>query len=230
MRPNHNTPLKYTQHQHLESPLKSSAMKKRFKGLMEQQFWLWGCDVRRAEGNLLILGAFTKTRPPEDSSVQISRYTKSISPTQTIMLWGFGAAIDDSERGVLFIPRYGLRPRCGMCGTDLAGFWDPTRFLQLPTPQEVCEHETAWLLLADLLRWVSDYEGWVLSQAGLAYRSSSITAWKRPVEPAASLPDLWKELAHEISPLRPRWASRTSQPSLIQLTPRFPAVMSDGSA
>jgi hypothetical protein len=40
----------------------------RGRTLLHQQCWLWGQDIRRAEGNLLLEYGFERKRPPEGAN------------------------------------------------------------------------------------------------------------------------------------------------------------------
>jgi hypothetical protein len=60
--------------------------------------------------------------------------------------------------------------------------------------------EAAWdtVLLRGAMRWVAEYERWVLAQYGVAYREACLLAWKkRPVLPRL-LPTAWEELAEAL--------------------------------
>ncbi|MGC4191621.1 MAG: hypothetical protein QM589_10720 [Thermomicrobiales bacterium] len=166
-----------------------------FARMMQQQFWLWGCDVRRQEGNLLALHGFEKQRPPEESGCSTSRYTRRVAQDIDLVLWGFGLLASREGDGSVFLSRHALRPRCGDCGASLDVRWDPDDFRDLRRPASACDHRRVRLLLADVLAWIADYERSVLDTAGISFRSSSIAAWKRAVGPAQELPARWNELA-----------------------------------
>jgi len=171
--------------------------RRRVHVLMEQQFWLWGCDVRRADGNLLMTFSASKTRPPSDATCKTSRYDLAIAPGRVISLWGFGLAVADDRLGTLVLPRYGFHPRCGECGADLGGCWDPRDFTERFAHPRTCDHERTMTLVPELFAWIARYERDVIATAGIAYRETTIRAWQRPVEPAIALPEAWDQLARE---------------------------------
>lgn len=173
----------------------ASGQRPAFERLMQQQFWLWGCDVRRPEGNLLALHGFAKGRPPEDAHCTTSRYTRTVDGDIDLALWGFGLVAQRAGHGALFLPRLSLRPRCGTCGAPLDGRWDPHDFGDFHRPAAPCDHRRVRLLLADLLGWLATYERFVIQEAGLAFRAASIAAWKRPSGSAQDLPAHWDALA-----------------------------------
>jgi hypothetical protein len=62
----------------------SGAIQRRGSMLLNQQCWLWGQDVKRAEGNLLLLHGFDRQRPP------VSQDTLLLAGNLKVGLWGFG--------------------------------------------------------------------------------------------------------------------------------------------
>ncbi|HWK79739.1 MAG TPA: hypothetical protein VNP95_03185 [Thermomicrobiales bacterium] len=165
-----------------------------YERLIQQQFWLWGCDVRRPEGNLLALHGFAKMRPPADSRCTTSRYTAVIPGGIDLALWGFGLLARRGEDAV-FLPRLSARPRCGTCGAPLDGRWDPDDFPEFRRPASGCDHRLVQAVLADVFRWLASYERHVLDIAGASYRAGAIAAWKRPIGAAQELPARWAALA-----------------------------------
>lgn len=57
--------------------------------LLTQQCWYWGCDVRRAEGNLLLERGFTRTRPPAGAEGSTA-YALEPALGAQLTLWSFG--------------------------------------------------------------------------------------------------------------------------------------------
>ncbi|MGB3329015.1 MAG: hypothetical protein WBA46_08690 [Thermomicrobiales bacterium] len=167
----------------------------RFERMMQQQFWLWGCDVRRPEGNLLTLHGFEKQRAPESAAGATSRYTRIVDGNLEMALWGFGLLARREGDGSVFLPRLSLRPRCGDCNAPLDGRWEPDDFNDLRRPTEPCDHRLVRVLLADVLRWIETYEQQVMDAVGLSFRAASVAAWKRPIGPAQDLPAHWNRLA-----------------------------------
>jgi hypothetical protein len=43
-------------------------IRRRGAELLHLQCWLWGCDIRRAEGNLLLAYGFSRQRPPSGAA------------------------------------------------------------------------------------------------------------------------------------------------------------------
>src|SRR5689334_2275112 len=83
---------------------------KRGAALFHQQMWCWGCDIRRPEGNLLLMYGFERERPPEGVHGSSSYFLHT--PTERgIRLWGFGLFFTQQGQGSLFLQRYGFAPR-----------------------------------------------------------------------------------------------------------------------
>ncbi len=58
------------------------------EALLDQQMWCWGCDVRRAEGNLLAEYGCTK-RPSPDPRFHSAYTFPNALPGGALTLWGW---------------------------------------------------------------------------------------------------------------------------------------------
>jgi hypothetical protein len=162
--------------------------------LLAQQFWLFGCDIRRAEGNLLLELGFEKHRPPKGSRVTASRYTQLLPDERAVVLWGFGMYWRDPVLGGLYLSRSAFNPQT-RAATALPGdAWDPEHIEGLTLPRTALEIDRCRLLLGDVLRWIRDYERAIATLAGTAYRDRAVETWKRPCGPAADLPVQWQAI------------------------------------
>jgi hypothetical protein len=138
---------------------------------MQQQCWLWGCDIRHGDGNLLIEYGFTRYRPknPLDGS---SLYVHATT-TYTVMLWGFGMYVGDEEHGGVFIFRHVFdpiavrHPNHSVC--------TPDAIIKTACPPTHIHHEYTVTALA----WLVAYEAWVVERMGLDYRQQSIANWPK---------------------------------------------------
>lgn len=163
--------------------------------LLNQQCWLWGCDVRRPEGNLLLEYGFARTRPPEGVTGS-NAYTLVTPAGQQIVLWAFGLWYGDA-RGGLFVGRYQCLPLLAATATPPAAAFLPTHVTGVAVPGTAAEWRRGLLLLADALSWIAAYERWVLASVGLPYREACVNAWERGtcrVPPLQAL-HLWQEFA-----------------------------------
>jgi hypothetical protein len=125
--------------------------------LLNQQFWCWGQDIERPEGNWLQSLGFKRSEPPQTRKNCASIYTLSINNRSRITLRGFGVFYGDDLRGGVFIRRYGFEPQ----------FIDNPQ-LQCPpwSSEDLPEFErpatrdttTCVMLLLGLVDWIREYE------------------------------------------------------------------------
>ena len=166
--------------------------------LIEQQFWLWGCDIRRQEGNILSELGFEKIKAPAETGLNTSQYRCPLSMTRSIVLWGFGVCLMDDTYGSIFVPRAGLRPRYAATVTSTASAWEPAWFDRLPLPVRPVDALACHRLLKETIDWIAWYERRVLAIAGVAYRQRSIDSWQRAVCSADQLAPWWEQLGSRI--------------------------------
>lgn len=178
--------------------------------LLAQQFWLFGFDIRRTEGNLLLHLGFDKHRPPEESRVTASRYTFTFPDDRAVMLWGFGMYWRDPTIGGMFLPRNAVTTLVRASTEMPDDAWDPMHIDSLVAPRTALEIDRCRVLLVDALTWVREYETSVRAIAGAPYRELAVQAWKRPCGPAAELPDRWQRVIDAVAtnsaagPIEPR--------------------------
>ncbi len=162
--------------------------------LLEQQFWLWGCDIRRPEGNILTQLGFEKIKAPAATGLTTSQYRCPLSMTCSIALWGFGVCLGDAALGSIFVPRAALLPRSCHTVIDTVTAWEPAWFDRLSPPAAMRDVMPCYQLVEQLIEWIAWYEQRVIDIAGQAHRQRSIETWKRPVPNAAPLEDQWRAL------------------------------------
>ncbi|MCS6839908.1 MAG: hypothetical protein NZ701_03935 [Roseiflexus sp.] len=76
-------------------PTLPAHLQQRGAELLHLQCWLWGCDIRRPEGNLLLEYGFSRQRPPAGATGS-SAYLRTADPDTVIVLGGsarFAAAL-----------------------------------------------------------------------------------------------------------------------------------------
>ena len=182
------------QHQRFWLELPREA-KKRGKALLNQQMWLWGQDILAPEGNLLYGYGFTHTRPP--SGIKGSSMYVQPCAEGKVTLWGFGFCFSfgagPTAVSTLYLKRYQFAPRLGPTPTP---FWEPDAWPRLPGPQSVAACEQLRQTLVAALHWLSQYEAWVLTEAGPNYRQQALAAWShKPAHPATEMAEGWQSLA-----------------------------------
>lgn len=174
-------------------------IRKRGVALFDQQMWLFGCDIRRTEGNALLEYGFQRIRPPQAERAS-SRYELSLPDGGRIFLWAFGLYFSETTLEGLFLRRYEFAPRL----IDVPGpAWKPEDLPPPRLPRGENEIHQALKLLIEALRWLADYERWALERLGIPYRAACLAAWpKRVTSSPEETPQAWRELAQACEPLK----------------------------
>lgn len=165
--------------------------------LLDQQLWLFGCDIRRPERNALLEYGFDRVRPPRgaDSSSCYSLRGEGFA----VQLRGFALCYGEASLGGLCIRRYGFEPLIRDDPEPPEPLWSPDAACALYRPPlGDFETERARALAAGACSWVAAYERWALRSLGLAHRSDSLAAWRMPVCPADGIAAAWESLAREL--------------------------------
>jgi len=150
--------------------------------LLHQQCWLWGQDIRRKEGNVLIDRGFRRVRPPEGVEGS-SQYTLPLCEEKHVRLWGFGIYYG-AEQGV-YLNRFAFRP----LEVSLAGdVWTPKAFAALPVSRD-------FKTIAGVVRWIVAYEAGVQEELGVAYRMRCLAGWRKRALPPCEHLHAWTEFA-----------------------------------
>jgi len=160
--------------------------------LLDQQMWYFGCDIRRKEGNALLEYGFERQRPPEGVKGS-SQYCLQMKDETQLLLWGFGFYFRAGSHDGLLLRRYDFSPRL-LPAPNLA--WKPEDLqpLRLPESEAACERLRE--LLPAALRWLADYEDWILAHLGEAYRADCLAAWpKRVATTLTTTSQAWRDLA-----------------------------------
>jgi hypothetical protein len=166
------------------TPRLSTSIRQSGRALLNQQCWLWGQDIKRAEGNLLLQHGFQRLRPAPGQSGS-SQYTLQLGDTLHVRLWGFGMYFG-REQGI-FLNRFECIPR----RAELSDLWQAQEMTQLPRAIDLS-------LLPAALRWITGYEQWVLTTCGASYRSTCLRGWEAAVGTPHLLPTLWQQLAEDV--------------------------------
>lgn len=138
------------------------------KELSDQQFWLFGRDINRPGGNLLIEAGFERRR---FGSGRPTQYVFEC-PQCSISLWGFGLhwVCHDRDQAA-FVSRDGKFLDAG--ATSLLAVRDPWtvgRRLRLGGNAD-------GRLCRETCEWLAAYESWVLDAAGPGYRTEALQDW-----------------------------------------------------
>ena len=161
-----------------------STMLKRGRALLHQQCWLWGQDIKREAGNLLLAYGFERVRPPDGISGS-SQYTLELPGGRHLRLWGFGFYFGWATG--IYINRYEFIPR----ETSLRDLWQAQEMDRLRRARE-------FNLLPEALRSIASYESWVMRVCGSEYRASCLGGWDSRVGGGSNIAADWLELAKSL--------------------------------
>ncbi len=168
--------------------------------LLNQQCWLWGCDIKRSAGNLLLERGFGRTLPPDGE--QGSRTYAWFAPKQTIVLWAFGIWYGEPGRGAVYLNRFACLPQYAAQDQPPAHVWRPDQLSMACPPADHTQRMAACTLAAALFGWIAAYERWVHTTAGAEYRAACVASWERGEYRIAAdaIADEWQQLASAVAP------------------------------
>lgn len=188
-----------------------AALRRCGTALLNQQFWLWGQDIRRPEGNVLLAHGFRRARPPEGVKGSPS-YALDLGGDRSLVLWGFGLFLGDRALGGIYVSRFRLAPLLILDAEPPAGVWSPSQLPPRRPPADAAERAVAWTLLGDAVRWLAAYERWVQATYGVAHRQGLLHGWGRAVCPVERMPMTWSRLACRTERTRRRAHARSAAP------------------
>lgn len=160
-------------------------LQRRGRVLLNQQCWLWGQDIRRSEGNLLLNFGFERQRSPCGVSGS-SQYTLALNGDLSVCLWGFGFYF--GARDGIYINRYEFVPR----SAQFADRWKSAdEMSRLPRSNNL-------ILVAQAARWIAQYEASILREVGVAYRLQTLSGWRESKVDPVGLSETWQALALDL--------------------------------
>lgn len=166
---------------------------------MDQQFWLFGCDVRYPGGNLLLEMGFEQVRPPAGWKAA-TQYSLILPGGGCLRFWGFGLWHSSNGMIGVFVRRSEFAPRLCQLNQPI---WKVEDLPLLRLPQSEQEIHQVWLSLAFVFDWFSNYEAWVLQRCGADYRRECLLQWtKKRIGAAGQLSEIWRSLAEECRSLQ----------------------------
>lgn len=151
--------------------------------LFNQQLWLWGQDIRRPEGNALITYGFERIRPPERLKAG-NVYRVALGEGGELSLWGFGLYYRNAAVGGIFMPRFTFVPQVTSCTAPPDGVWSAAQLSGCRPPRDAAQWTLARSLFLPVLRWIVDYERWIVTLRGPQYRCDCVAPW--PHQPIAA--------------------------------------------
>jgi len=167
-------------------------------GLLSQQIWCWGQDIKRPEGNWLLQLGFKRTKPPEKQKDCASMYRLELPRDQRIVLRGFGVFFGDDRRGGMFLERSGFAPKFTEHSCLIADLWSCDDLPPVRSPTSAAESTECRLMLMSLIDWIVDYELNIRQQLGNDYRTETLRRWnngKRFFLPEQYVMSAWRQLS-----------------------------------
>ncbi len=171
-----------------------SKMRSTISALLDQQFWLLGCDVRYFGGNLLLEMGFERLRPPADWKAA-TQYSLPLPAQGCLRLWGFGLWHSPKGSAGVLVRRSEFAPR--LC-TLTQPIWKLEDLPSLRMPVTVEEVHQVWSGLIFMWDWFASYERWVVQRCGVDYRREAWLQWnKKRIGEPDRLADCWRQAAEE---------------------------------
>jgi hypothetical protein len=209
---------------HRRTPTPSQTLRTVGTGLLNQQIWCWGQDIRSPTGNLLLSYGFTRTRPP-GAEPGSSHYCLRLSERANISLWGFGMFYGHAEFGGLFLQRYAFTLAWTPQAALPAHVWTPEQLPSVAAPRTVVARLHAYRLLFAAVRWIVQYEKWIRDTVGLDYRHQCIARFSASTVPADEMIGAWRGIAqayqHRARRLRRFHHAQQRKEAIPPVTPKL---------
>lgn len=190
------------------------ALQRRGGTLLNQQCWVWGQDVRRPEGNLLVEHGFHRVPLPAGLE-GCSQYSLPLEGGGEVRLWGFGIFYRAAPGTGLYLNRFSFAPLQVVLDSDI---WKADAFAGLPASQD-------FAAVAAAVRWIEQFEREIQLQMGAAYRSFCLRGCSKRTLPGPELLTAWQVLAGDLEAFAGK-PHRVLSPSShrLQAEPRVVAV------
>ena len=160
-------------------------LRRHLAATLDLTLWCLGCDVRHPDGNLLVRRGLVRLPPPHDTRPAATMYAACTADGGEVSLavWGFGLFVGSrtAGRGLLVRRHADAGARLTRRPRLAAPAWRPD---QLPPADPVRgpdDGAAAAQLLATVASHLAEYERWVASCCGPAYRAACAAAQPRHV-------------------------------------------------
>ena len=169
-----------------------------WSSLFSKQLYCIGKDILY-KNNLLFQYGFSRERPlkPNKGSSQYS-FTDE---TGKIILWGFGMVCATKNDGI-FLGRRAFGPKLIKVDSLLSNIWEPEQISQYTLPKTIEETLLMLQLLTKSIKWMENYEAWVLSTCGQSYRNESLYGTSSKKVHDACLDKKWSELFEKFTKIK----------------------------
>lgn len=166
--------------------------------LIDQQMWCWGCDVRRSDGNLLLM--YGAEKRPSPNPRYHSGYVFHNNNETVVNLWGWGLWIACPQCGSLFIARSRFKVYYTSQFIPMPDAWCKRDLLSMDFTDDGDEITHAQSLLENALHWIGTYEAWLSTQVTSDYREHILAKWPQRKRhkggiPAGEIAEQWFKLS-----------------------------------
>ncbi|CAN5453960.1 hypothetical protein BH09CHL1_BH09CHL1_07560 [soil metagenome] len=165
---------------------------KQIKPALQHQGWLWGKDVRCAEGNRLVAFGFERVPAPVHCSDSVTTYRLQ-APDLAITLWSYGvAALAPEWDEAILLERANGEVSALSRASFEEHLWSHDALMDRVRP--ACDETLR--CAPRLFHWIGDFECAVQDSIGIEAREAELTEWRLALRSAASLPPTWFDLAN----------------------------------
>ena len=171
-----------------------------WKKSFTKQLYGIGKDILQND-NLLLQYGFTRQRPPKPDmgSTQYSLTDKD----DKIILWGFGMVFATKNDG-LFLWRHEFKPKLLNVNSLLPNLWEANQLSQCTIPKTTEDILLMLQLLVKSMKWLENYEKWILATCGQTYRNESLQDKDSSNAPHIRLDEKWHDLSEKFSKILQR--------------------------
>lgn len=141
-------------------------------GLLDQQLWCFGKDIRRTQGNLLCQLGMCRIRPVSGGAGS-TLYQARVRGGMVLSLWGFGVLLADTAGNAMWVKRYTFDPFL-LAAQPAGPVHNPRDLGAMRRPVNRTDAGIASGLVRDLASWMAAYEHWVAENLGAGYRQESL--------------------------------------------------------
>ena len=163
--------------------------------IFTKQLYGIGKDILHKD-NLLLQYGFTRERPPNPNEGS-SQYSIN-DQTGQIILWGFGMLCTTKNNG-LFLGRHAFEPKLLKVNSLLPNIWEPDQILDGVQPKTIAETLLMLQLLIKSIKWLENYERWIVTTCGESYRNESLQGMNSRGVPHIRLDKKWYELSQKFA-------------------------------
>ena len=143
------------------------------------QFWFWGQDLAHHKQQTFIAYGFKRFPPPSDTGGK-SMYLLSLSHGRFLCLWAYGLLIGECGKRAVFLRRGSFKLQI----TEEVILNLPDEYMTFESLRlNLVKGDSAsvrlwWQYQSELISTILNYESWIFSQMGPAYRPTCLKRWR----------------------------------------------------